>query len=99
MSKRVLHVFFVVLFVFGVVALGYVPQADAQVLYGSVSGNITDQTGAAVSKAHIVLTNRATAAQREAEADENGHFHVPDLPPGEYDLKVTSTGFKPLTQT
>src|SRR5690349_1242241 len=80
-------------------ALFIVRPMYAQVLYGSVSGSVTDQTGAGVPKAHVVLTNRATAAQREAEADENGHFHVPDLPPGEYDLKVTSTGFKPLTQT
>jgi hypothetical protein len=99
MSKRVLHVFFVVLFVFGVVALGCVPQAHAQVLYGSVSGTVTDQTGAVVSKAHIAVINRATAVQREGEADENGHYHVSDLPPGEYDLKITATGFKPLTQT
>jgi Carboxypeptidase regulatory-like domain/TonB dependent receptor len=99
MSRRALHVLVCALFAFGVLALGCVPQAHAQVLYGSVSGTVTDQTGAAVSKAHIVLTNRATAVQREADADENGHFHIPDLPPGEYDLKVNATGFKPLTQT
>ena len=70
-----------------------------QVLYGSVTGTVTDQSGAGVPKAHIILTNRATSATREADADENGHYLVTDLPPGGYDLKVTASGFKPLTQT
>jgi len=99
MSRRILQVLLCALFALGVLALGCVPQAHAQVLYGSVSGTVTDQTGSAVAKAHVVLVNRTTSVQREADVDENGHFHIPDLPPGEYDLKVTSNGFKPLTQT
>src|SRR6266849_6046201 len=79
--------------------LGYAREAGAQVLYGSVSGTIADQTGAAVPKAHVVVTNRATSIQRETDADENGHYLITDLPPGSYDLKATATGFKPLTQT
>src|SRR5690242_6865664 len=70
-----------------------------QVLYGSVTGTVTDQSGAGVPKAHIIITNRATSATREVDADENGHYLVTDLPPGGYDLKVTASGFKPLTQT
>src|SRR6266404_3206880 len=79
--------------------LGYVRDARAQVLYGSVNGTITDQSGGAVPKAHVVITNRATGIQREVDVDENGHYAVTDLPPGDYDLKVTASGFKPLTQT
>ena len=80
-------------------ALFIVRPMYAQVLYGSVSGSVTDQSGAGVPKAHVVLTNRATSATRETDADENGHYLVTDLPPGDYDLKVTASGFKPLTQT
>lgn len=86
-------------FFLGFVLLGAVQRADAQVLYGSVTGTVTDQTGAAVARAHVVATNRATSVQREADTDENGHYRIPDLPSGSYDLKVTATGFKPLTQT
>src|SRR5215467_12621877 len=75
------------------------PTAKAQVLYGSVSGVVTDQSGAAVPKAHVTITNRGTGFVREADADEGGHYTIPELPPGEYDLKVTAGGFKPLTQT
>src|SRR6266536_1921066 len=80
-------------------AVLFVPVLKAQVLYGSVIGTVTDQSGAVVQKAHVVITNRATGVQRETDADENGHYRIADLPPGEYDLKVTASGFKPLTQT
>ena len=95
------------LFLFGLVTLAvvgvqsvlFVPVLDAQVLYGSVSGTISDQSGAVVPKAHVSVTNRATGLQREMDVDNNGHYVIPDLPPGGYDLKVTASGFKPLTQT
>jgi hypothetical protein len=98
MSRNRYGIFLLSLFCLGH-ALGFARPAYAQVLYGSVSGSVTDSTGAAVVRAHIVATNRATSFQRETEADENGHYLIPDLPPGSYDLKVTATGFKPLTQT
>src|SRR5437016_2693492 len=99
MSKRVLHVFLCSLLALGLLTLGSVQSTDAQVLYGSVIGTVTDQSGAAVAKAHVLATNRATSVQREAETNDDGHYRIPDLPPGSYDLKVTATGFKVLTQT
>jgi len=83
----------------GVQTVLFVPVLNAQVLYGSVTGTVTDQSGAGVPKAHVAATNRATSVVREADADENGHYTITDLGPGEYDLKVTASGFKPLTQT
>src|SRR5207237_10463217 len=77
----------------------FVPALKAEVLYGSVTGTVTDQSGAGVPKAHAVVTNRATGVAREADADDNGHYTITDVAPGEYDLKVTASGFKPLTQT
>src|SRR6266542_18765 len=74
-------------------------RAEAQVLFGSVSGTVTDQSGAAVSKAHGVITNKATGVQKETNTDENGHYNITDLPPGFYNLTLTAGGFKPLTQT
>ncbi len=88
----------------GVVALsftllGSVQSTNAQVLFGSVSGTITDQSGAAVSKAHVTSVNKATGIQRETDADGSGHYTLTDLSPGAYDITVTASGFKPLTQT
>jgi len=79
--------------------LVYAHTAWAQVLYGSVTGTVTDQSGAGVPKAHVAATNRATGVKREADTDDNGHYTITDLGPGDYDLKVTASGFKPLTQT
>jgi hypothetical protein len=80
-------------------ALLVVRPLQAQVLYGSVTGTVSDQSGAAVPKAHVTLTNRATGVARETDADENGHYLITDVSPGSYDLKATASGFKPLTQT
>ena len=99
MSKIRPRISLLYLFALSFLLLGYVRDVGAQVLYGSVTGTVTDQTGAAVAKAHVVVTNRATSIQRETDADENGHYLITDLPPGSYDLKATATGFKPLTQT
>jgi len=87
------------MFVLGFALQGLVQRADAQVLFGSVSGTATDQSGAGVPKAHVTLINKATGVQRESDADESGHYTITDVPPGNYDLKVTASGFKPLTQT
>src|SRR6266567_3892703 len=96
-SRRRIHL--ACLFALCFLALGYPHRAGAQVLYGSVTGTVTDQSGAGVPKAHVVLTNRATNVQREADADDTGHYVVIDVSPGNYDLTVKAGGFKPLTQT
>ena len=92
-------VVFLSVFVLGFALLGFVERTDAQVLFGSVSGTITDPSGAGMPKAHVTLINKATSVQKEAETDESGHYTITDVPPGNYDLKVTASGFKPLTQT
>jgi len=87
------------LFTLGFVLMGSVQRADAQVLFGSVNGAVTDQSGAGVPKAHVSIVNKATGVQRETDGDGSGHYTITDLPPGVYDLTATATGFKPLTQT
>src|SRR5882724_7147224 len=99
MSKMKSRISLLFCFALSIFLLGYVRDARAQVLYGSVSGTIVDQSGAGVPKAHVVIMNRATGIQRETDADESGNYAITDLRPGDYDLKVTASGFKPLTQT
>jgi len=74
----------------------FVPVLNAQVLYGSVTGTVTDQSGAGVPRAHVTATNRATSVAREADADENGHYTITDLAPGNYDLRLQQAGSSPL---
>jgi hypothetical protein len=74
-------------------------QAAAQVLYGSVIGDVKDTTGASVPGANVVATNKGTGLKREAVTDTTGHYNLPDLPAGVYGLKITMQGFKSFEQT
>ncbi|MBA2353281.1 MAG: carboxypeptidase regulatory-like domain-containing protein, partial [Acidobacteria bacterium] len=68
-------------------------NADAQVLYGSVVGNVTDNTGAALPGSTVTVTNKETGAVRETVTDETGAYRVPTLQPGSYRIVVGLTGF------
>ncbi|HEY3444316.1 MAG TPA: carboxypeptidase regulatory-like domain-containing protein [Paludibaculum sp.] len=87
-----------VLSVTALVALCSLP-ASAQVLYGSIVGTVEDPTGAVVPGASITLTNPATGATRESQADDQGRYTVPNVQAGLYSLKVTKAGFRSLTRT
>src|SRR5215472_3446762 len=71
----------------------------AQVLFGSVSGTVTDQSGAQVPKAHVTLVNKATSVQRAEDTDESGYYTMSSLPRGNYYITVKTVGFKLLTLT
>ena len=72
---------------------------DAQVLYGSVTGTVTDQSGAIVPSAQVTITNDATGLKRQTTTDAAGTYRVLDLPQGNYRIEVTANGFKPLKVT
>ena len=76
-----------------------VPRLNAQVLYGSLVGTVTDQTGAVVPKATVTITNNQTGLTRETTTDEGGRYSIVSIPPGTYSLKVTASGFKTFSQT
>lgn len=71
----------------------------AQVLYGSVTGTVTDQSGAVVPSAQVTVTNEATGLKRQTTTDAAGTYRVLDLPQGNYAIEVTASGFKPLKVT
>ena len=82
----------------GVIVLN-APHATAQVLYGSVVGDVTDATGAALPGTTLVITNRGTGLTRQAAADAQGHFNFTDLPAGVYSLKASLQSFRNFEQT
>ncbi len=87
--------FGLVLVLFGIGLLAR--PAKAQVLYGSIVGTVTDQSGAVVPKAHVTISNAATGLRREVDADDGGFYSIVDVPEGAYDETVSATGFKPMT--
>ena len=68
--------------------------AYAQVLYGSLTGNVTDPQGAAVPGAKVELVNIATNDARSITTDDRGGYNVNDLQPGVYKLTVSMASFK-----
>jgi Carboxypeptidase regulatory-like domain len=61
---------------------------------GSFSGTVSDNSGAVVAGAKVVVTAVATNAAREATTDETGHYLVPSLAAADYSLHVEASGFK-----
>jgi Carboxypeptidase regulatory-like domain/TonB dependent receptor-like, beta-barrel len=79
--------------------MGYAARsASAQVLYGSIVGNLTDQTGAVIPGATVTVTNTSTGLSRQATTDAAGYYSIPNLQEGTYDLSISATGFKTYTQ-
>src|SRR3954464_6525962 len=59
-----------------------------------ITGQVLDSSKAGLSGASITVTNTATNAQRVTQADSEGRFTVPNLPPGNYSLRIELSGFQ-----
>src|SRR5277367_244122 len=66
---------------------------------GSISGLVTDPSGAVVSGATVVATDTQTGVKTTVTTDAKGFYSLPALPVGSYDLQVSQIGFKTFTQT
>ena len=64
----------------------------------SISGTVTDPSGAAVPEAQLTLTAVATGAVAKATSGPDGLFAFPNLQRGAYELKVTAKGFRDFLQ-
>lgn len=71
----------------------------AQVLYGTIVGNVTDTSGAAVPGATVTVTNVLTNLSQEFITSETGLFTARNLQAGNYSVKVELSGFKTVTRT
>jgi len=72
---------------------------DAQVLYGSLTGNVTDPTGAPVPGAHIEAVNQATNVKSDADSDVHGVYRFTELQGGFYKVTITAKSFSTFTET
>jgi hypothetical protein len=83
------------------VAFGRVETAAGQAAtsLAQLNGTIVDSSGGTVAKANVTLRELATNRSYSAVSSDNGFYAIPNLPPGQYELKVTFTGFAPFTET
>src|SRR2546428_14064416 len=76
-----------------------VQPVEAQVLYGSLVGNVKDPSQAAVPGATVTITNQLTNASRETITTDEGVYSFATVHTGTYTLKVSLPGFKEFKQT
>ncbi|MBI3894429.1 MAG: TonB-dependent receptor [Acidobacteria bacterium] len=66
----------------------------AQVTTATISGTVTDNTGAVIPGAAVTGTNVATGFSRAAGSDARGVYHLRQLPVGSYTVRVEMSGFQ-----
>ena len=76
-----------------------VAPVAAQTLYGSIVGQVEDQSGSVVPGAKVVVSNTATGLTYEATSDGSGNYTILNVLPGIYEIKISQQGFKGQTRT
>ena len=74
-------------------------SAQAQVLYGSLTGIVSDQTGAAIPGASVSATNTQTGRELSTSTDAQGRYSFVNVQAGPYDVKFGAEGFRTLSRT
>jgi hypothetical protein len=80
------------------VSVAFGAAAHAQTV-ASISGAITDASGAVLTGATITVKNDETGAQRIVTADDAGRYDVESLAVGQYEVKAEAAGFRPEIRT
>ncbi len=73
--------------------------AQSQATAGQIVGTVKDPQGAAVAGAKVTVSNLATGLTQNLTSNSDGLFRAVLLPPGDYTVKVSSSGFGEFTQT
>src|SRR3984893_4407134 len=73
--------------------------ARAQVTGATLSGTVTDASGAAVPNAQVSIKNTATGLTRDVTTDSAGYYTIPNIVPGVYEVRVSAKGFSTALQS
>ena len=92
--RQMRYRFFLLPLIFVLASVGALAQANSD-----VTGIVTDQTGAVVPDAKIVLTDPATGFTKSTESGATGLYDISGLNPSNYNMKVTAKGFQSYAQT
>jgi hypothetical protein len=79
--------------------LSFAPAANAQLLQGSIEGNVVDASQAAIVGAEVTITNERTNASRTTTTGVAGNYSFPTVGPSLYTVAVTAPGFQTYSQT
>lgn len=68
--------------------------------YASITGNVTDATGAVIPGVDVTLENPSTSVSFKAVTNSEGSYTIPNVPPGPgYKITFNGSGFKPTAIT
>lgn len=69
-------------------------QIDQKKQFATLSGKVTDETGAAIEGATIILRNLSTNQECDTTTKQDGTYTISNLEPGNYEVKAEAVGFK-----
>ena len=79
-------------------ALAMPRASSAQGITGTITGTVTDATGAAMAGVTVTIRNVDTNATRTVTTSDVGSYRVTQLQPGNYSVKAERAGFKAFEQ-
>src|SRR5258708_2704294 len=74
-------------------------RARAQVSGATLSGSVTDASGAVIPNVQVSIKNEGTGEARAVTVDSAGYYSAPNLLPGKYDVSASAPGFATTLQT
>ena len=74
--------------------LGSTDSLFAQAARSTIQGTVSDQAGAILADSAIEVTNVATGVPVSLTTNAEGRYTVADLPPGEYQVRASRSGFR-----
>jgi hypothetical protein len=77
---------------------GRAERVYGQAATASITGTVTDTSGAAVPGASISAKNNGTGVTRTTTSDNQGRYNLPDLAIGDYDVQSTRMGFQSVVR-
>jgi hypothetical protein len=83
----------------GLFALFPALVANAQVVGGTISGTVTDSSGAAIANASVLVHNDETGNERRLQTGPDGRYNAPSIPVGSYTVTVKAAGFADQSRT
>jgi len=97
--KQAAHLVVMLIMLAIVLHLAWAPSAQAQAVGATLSGVVTDSSGAAIPNATVSIKNQGTQEVRDVTTNGDGIYSAPNLIPGLYEVSVTVPGFKKLVQS
>jgi hypothetical protein len=82
-----------------VISVFFASVVFSQVVGGALSGTIRDETGSAIAGAAVTVHNAENGAERKLVSDSAGHFAVPSVAVGPYEVTASKEGFASETKT